>query len=503
LIAALILGVVACPREIGYEERVFTFAPLASVVSYETFDSLGEGVLQIDGNGSPLDNANGAFKVNLAVSTGEAALSVVKEQGRGNVLKIAHTGDAGGGLITDFAFVPTAEAYGAMQGKRVILQYLVRLENTNNFYGVGPYVYHGRGTPGVGAALTFSGNQSVHSRIYGNGTFQWESSITNTWQTSPVTQNEWHAVEFLVDFYSHRYQCYVDGSKLVEEPFFNQASAAFGAVRFYINSYETALFLDDIRISTDSKTGPFAPAALPADCGGGCECYGLYDCGIPGCACAPPPSLVELADQDFEAYTAGESFSDGGTISITTSDPAYDSTFTVGLGTGAAASVVEEGGGKVLKLTAGSGSGGDAVFTYDTTNAIEAAAAGKKVIISYRIKHDGTGTVSAPSVYYPGSSDASVTNELSDGRFRYYPSGGNGAQSIPAASNEWHEAAIVIDYSQKTYMFILDGEEIIEFGWFRQEGTGFGKVSFSIEGDTTPGTFWLDDIRIGCYDPEA
>jgi len=260
LLAALVMGMMSCPKEIT--EKVYLdqkghyfLPPLASVVVHETFDA--QAALSITDSGSSLDGINGIFRTTTAVPA-DAVISVVGEK-IGKSLKIENRGRAGGGINTEFLFIPTQNAFDHL-GNRVLLQYRLRLENTDNVYVYGPNIHHTR-YPSGGAP---GGNVSVQARLYGSGQFQFNNNAggADVWEATAVGQNEWHLIEILFDFESDRYKGYVNGKEVIDELFRNISSPRFGTVRFYLNSYNTAAYLDDIRITTDSVTGPFAPPVI-------------------------------------------------------------------------------------------------------------------------------------------------------------------------------------------------------------------------------------------------
>jgi len=262
LLAAFVLSAASCPKEITEKAYLdqkgpYFLPPLASVVAHETFDTRTEGPLSISDSGSSLDGVNGIFRTTTAVPA-DAVFSIVDEK-HGKSLKIENRGTAGGGVSTEFLFVPSQNAFDHLQGKQALLQCRMRLENTNNVYIVGPYVHHAR-YPAGGAP---GGNQSVQSRLYGAGQFQFNNNASgaDVWEATATGQNEWHLIEILFDFTDNRYKGYVNGEQVIDELFRNISSPGFGTVRFYINSYNTTAYLDDIRITTDSATGPFEPPA--------------------------------------------------------------------------------------------------------------------------------------------------------------------------------------------------------------------------------------------------
>jgi hypothetical protein len=497
LIAVVILGAASCPVEFTPEERdIYKLAPLGSLVVHETFDSLSAGPLEI-GRGAPLERGKGVFWANLHSKIGR--LSIVSE-GRGKALKLQNLGGSGAsGLDSYLFYVPSTDALGAMGNKKVLLQFRVRLENTNNVTAYVGTVYHTRIITGAP-----SGNTSVQARINGEGTFQFNNN-DNAWELNTVTQNEWHNVEILLDYGENVYQAYVDSVPVIDNYLYNKSAATFGTVRFSIANYNTALFLDDIRVSTDSITGPFTPP--PEPCEGNCGCNGL-GCNMLDCSCVQPGTF--LADEDFEDdLLNSKTFTTGETLNAETAE-GEQTTFTALIPSGSI-EIEDEDDNKALKVTGGGS--GNTMFRYDTTTAIQTAVSGqtqdednKKVYISFRAKYNGTGTANilwvSHALNYGGSGGNTIlTNNYSaaNGGTYQYHNGSTYVSKTGVTPDTWHKFGVVMDFAVKTSVFVLDGETIGEDVPFRVvAGAAFGSVCFTVSNND--GTIlWLDDIRIS-YD---
>jgi hypothetical protein len=122
------------------------------------------GSLQLASDGSPLDNKNIIFSQTLASG---AALSVVREGGE-KVLKLEHPAAVGSGPASAFAFTPSSDTFDDTKGAKVLLQYRVKLDNTNNITTYTPVVYFNR--------TTNSGNSAVQVRTVGTGSLQFNSA---------------------------------------------------------------------------------------------------------------------------------------------------------------------------------------------------------------------------------------------------------------------------------------------------------------------------------------
>jgi hypothetical protein len=497
LIAAAMLGAASCPVEFTPEEArdIYKLAPLGSLVVHETFDTLNAGPLEI-GRDAPLERGNGVFWANLHSKIGR--LSIVSE-GRGKALKLQNlSGSGASGLDSYLFYVPSPDALGAMANKKVLLQFRVRLQNTNNVTAYAGTVYHTRIVTGAP-----SGNTSVQARINGEGTFQFNNN-DNTWELNTVTQNEWHNVEILLDYGEKVYRGYVDSVPVIDNYLYNKSGDAFGTVRFSIANYNTALYLDDIRVSTDSITGPFTPP--PEPCEGDCGCGGL-GCNMLDCSCAQPGTF--LADEDFEGLMDGKAFTSGETLNAEMVD-VEQTTFTALVPSGSIG-IEEEDGSKVLKITGGAS--GNTMFRYDTTTTIQTAVSGqgqaednKKVYISFRAKYNGTGTANilwvSHALTYGGSGGNTIlTNNYgsANGGTYQYHNGSSYVSKTGVAPDAWHKFGVVMDFATKASAFVLDGETIGEDVPFRvSAGATFGSVCFVVSNND--GTvLWLDDIRIS-YD---
>jgi len=249
LISALALCMVSCPKEFIPEDEVwgdgYLLAPLRVTIANETFENLSPGPLLIEIDGSPLDNSYGFFRLNLHAKVGRADITA---EGRKNVLKLWQTtGPGGSGLRSDFIYVPKQETTNAIRERegKVLLQYRIRTPNVNNVNGNAVNVYHTRyvrGQPG--------GNTSVQTRLNGLGTFQINNN--STWELNPVKQNVWHTVEILIDYGTNEYQVYLNGTIFFDDYLFNQSSPALGTISWFCNNPNMALFVSDIRLSTDT-----------------------------------------------------------------------------------------------------------------------------------------------------------------------------------------------------------------------------------------------------------
>jgi len=248
LILTALLCMASCPKEFIPDDEAmgegYLFAPLPLMLARESFENSSPGTLRIETSGSPLDNRHGIFRLNMH----RVGRADIVTEGRKNVLKLWQTTGPGGGTMrSDFIFVPNQDATDAIlaQGKKVLLQYRIRLENVNNVNAYAVNVYHTRyptGQPG--------GNTSVQARLNGEGTFQINND--NTWELNPVAHNRWHSVEMLIDYGVEKYMVYLNGSPLFDNYLYNRSSPAFGTVSWYCNNPAMTLFVSDIRVSTDA-----------------------------------------------------------------------------------------------------------------------------------------------------------------------------------------------------------------------------------------------------------
>jgi hypothetical protein len=316
LIAALALAAGSCPvitddilgsqqwargqdgggQEPPPEEDPFFLQPLPDLVTRENFDRLGTGDLFIDGTtssgtGAPLDNQNGRFYWN---PSGDGAVISVVGEGEGRALKIEHPKDVLVGTAANgqsmFGFIPSTDTYNDTEGKKVLLQYRIKLEGSLGTHYAPLFTYNQ-------AYNNTTTNNPVQVRITSNGNPQFHTNEAAEWQGLSAAQSGWHTVEILLDYGAKRFTGYVDGDRVADTAFYSPPTAAqkyaLGSFRFYIAAYNTAMFIDDIRITTDSDQGVFrrSCAAQAAVTGVPCDCGGAgspTDCGRPGCVCPMP-----------------------------------------------------------------------------------------------------------------------------------------------------------------------------------------------------------------------
>ena len=247
LIAAFTISVLSCPQELPIYQYPFSFTPLPVVIVNETFTGYQTGTLNISSTGSSLNCPYGVFR-KTPDTPSDAVFSIVDDCER-RALKIQNQGGAGGGLVTEFLFVPSMAAYNSMRGQKVLLQFRVRLENTNAVTLSGPTVYsncHEAGSPG--------GGKLVESLISGSGNIQ----FTGSDKVTTMAQNRWHNIEMLCDFgsegireTSQKCMVYFNGNLINNDYFFTRPALSAGTVQFSMSTYGTTVYISGITISTE------------------------------------------------------------------------------------------------------------------------------------------------------------------------------------------------------------------------------------------------------------
>lgn len=267
----------SCPKEgnelpISYDQKgSYFFNPLPVEIMSETFDGRATGPVTIhptyglpinDQAPSSIDNTNVYYRTTASRPAIGSAISVVEEK-NGKSLMLEHQGAAGGNIATELLLYLNDDACADTAGKTALFQYRYRLVNTNNVNFIGPRIFL--------SGITQAQTEMMNIRVNGQGRIEFQNppvpAGNGAWESTAAGRDEWNRVEIFINFFPdslglYRYHAYVEG-KLAHESMFRysmsetpQGTPALGdginklaMLLFSINTYNTTVYLDDIRIS--------------------------------------------------------------------------------------------------------------------------------------------------------------------------------------------------------------------------------------------------------------